>query len=40
MMKINDKVHELLLNINDCFLNVAEIVGDKKTYEECVKKGK
>jgi hypothetical protein len=21
-------------------MNVAEIVGDKKTYQECVKKGK
>ena len=40
MIKLNDKVHELLLHINECFMNVAEIVGDKKTYKEFVEKGK
>lgn len=40
MLKISDKVHQLLLNINDCFMTVAEIVGDKKSYEEFVRKGR
>jgi len=29
---MTDKIHELLLKINECFMNVAEIVGNKKLY--------
>ena len=38
LIKLN--IELLLLKINECFMTVAEVVGDKKSYEAYVKKGK